>query len=126
MSSYNPGIGTGGGGGSSDASALEVHAVAGGAITGIADNVLTTITTFTASAPKTLIASVTVSGTIYAKYQLYFNTVLLETRRGGPDRTLVFGFDHPLKMVASDILDVKVEHYNVGVTADFDSTVYGG
>jgi len=126
MSSYNPGIGTGGGGGSSDAAALEVRPLAGNAVTNVVDNVLTTIVTFTASAPKTLIASVTVSGTLYAKFQLFFNTVLIETRRGGPDRTLTFTFDHPLKMVNGDILDVKVTHYNVGQTADFDSTVYGG
>lgn len=126
MSSYNPGLGTGGGGGGSDASALEVHAIAGNAITNIPDNVLSTIVTFTGIAAKILVASVTVSGTVYAKYQLFFNTVLMETRRGGPDRTLVFIFDHPLKMASGDILDVKVEHYNVGDTADFDSTVYGG
>lgn len=124
MSSYQQN--SGGSGGSSDASALEVHALAGGAVTGIADNVLTTIVTFTAASPKTLVSSVTVSGTVYAKFQLFFNTVLIETRRGGPDRTMVFSFDHPLKMVATDILDVKVEHYNTGVSADFDSTVYGG
>jgi hypothetical protein len=133
MSSYVPNITGGGSGGGNvnvvtDASAagLEVRALAGGAVTGVTDGTLTTIVTFTASAPKTLISSVTVSGTLYAKFDLFLNAVLLETRRSGPERTLTFAFTHPLKIVATDILDVKVEHYNVGQVADFESTVYGG
>lgn len=124
MSSYtSPSTGGGSGG---DASSLEVRPLAGNAIVNTPDNVLTTIVTYTAYETKTLLSSITVSGTLYAKFQLFFNTILIETRRGGPDRTLVFTFDHPLKMVDGDILDVKVTHYDVGQTADFDSTVYGG
>lgn len=110
-----------------DASAagLEVDALAGNAISGIAANALSTIVTYTAPAKK-LISHISVSGTVYAKFQLYKNTVLIETRRGGPDRTLVFEFLRPLKLLATDILDVKVTHYQTSVSAEFESTVYGG
>lgn len=110
-----------------DASAagLEVTALAGGAISGINANTPTTIVTYTAPV-KMLLSHISVSGTIYAKYQLYLNTALLETRRGGPDRTLVFEFVRPLRLQATDILDVKVIHFQTGATAEFESTVYGG
>lgn len=107
------------------AAGLEVDALAGGALTGILDGVQTTIVTYTAPAKK-LVSHVSVSGTVYAKYQLYKNATLIETRRGGPDRTLVFEFLRPLRLNASDILDVKVIHYNTGISADFESTIYGG
>jgi hypothetical protein len=107
------------------AAGLEVDALAGGAITGVNANSQTTIVTYTAPAKK-LLSHISVSGTVYAKFQLYKNTVLLETRRGGPDRTLVFEFLRPLKLAATDILDVKVTHYQTGETAEFESTVYGG
>jgi hypothetical protein len=110
-----------------DASAagLEVEALAGNAISGIAANMPSTIVTYTAPAKK-LLSHISVSGTVYAKFQLYLNTALLETRRGGPDRTLVFEFLRPLRLQATDILDVKVTHYQTGETAEFESTVYGG
>jgi len=110
-----------------DASAagLEVEALAGNAISGIAANTPSTIVTYTAPVKK-LLSHISVSGTVYAKFQLYLNTALLETRRGGPDRTLVFEFLRPLRLQATDILDVKVTHFQTGETAEFESTVYGG
>jgi hypothetical protein len=98
------------------AAGLEVDALAGGAISGVLDNVQTTIATYTAPSKK-LISHISVSGSLYAKYQLYKNTSLIETRRGGPDRSMVFEFCRPLKLLANDILDIKVTHFD---------TVYGG
>lgn len=105
------------------AAGLEVDALAGNAITGVPDNVLTTIVTHTAPT-KQLISHISVSGSVYAKFQLFKNAALLETRRGGPDRSLVFEFCKPLKLEAGDILDVKVTHY-VNTTEEFEATVYG-
>lgn len=124
MSSYIPGqiIVTNPGGGGSG---VNVTALAGNAITNVPDTMLMTIVTYTAPTPIH-ITQITCSGTVYAKFQLFLNTVLMETRRGGPERTVVFEFNNPLQLQANDILDVKVEQYNVGQTADFDSTVYGG
>lgn len=103
---------------------MQVTALAGNSITGVVNNVLSTIVTYTAPSDKK-VSQVVVSGTVYAKYQLFFNTVLMETRRGGPDRTLVFEFNNPLRMLTGDILDVKVIHFDTTNTADFESTVYG-
>lgn len=107
------------------AAGLEVDALASNAATGVPVDTLTTIVTYTAPSKK-LVSHITVSGTVYAKYQLFKNTTLIETRRGGPDRTLVFGFMRPLRLNASDILDVKVTHYSPGTGEEFESTVYGG
>lgn len=106
-------------------SGLSVTPVAGNAITNVPDNVLSTIVTYTAPADKR-IAVISTSGTLYAKFELFLNTVLIETRRGGPDRTVVFEFANPLQLSSGDILDVKVIHFDTAHTADFESTVYGG
>jgi len=108
------------------AAGLEVDALAGGAVAGVMASTPTTIVTFTASAPKTLLSLISVSGTVYAKFQLYKNAALIETRRGGPERTLTFEFSKPLRLLNGDILDVKVTHYQTGESAEFESTVYGG
>lgn len=105
-------------------SSIKVTPLAGNGITNVPDGVLSTIVTYTAPSDKSL-TSITVSGTLYAKFQLFLNTVLIETRRGGPDRTLVFEFNSPLTLNSGDILDVKVTHFNAGQTAEFESTVYG-
>lgn len=107
------------------AAGLEVSDLAGGSVAAVADNVQTTIVTYTASG-KVLISHISTSGTVYAKMQLYKNATLIETKRGGPDRTQVFEFLRPLRLNNGDILDVKVTHYNVGQTAEFEATVYGG
>lgn len=106
------------------AGGLEVDALAGGSVTGVLDNVLTTILTHTALA-KTLVSHISCTGTVYAKFQLFKNAVLIETRRGGPDRTLVFEFNKPLKLESGDILDVKATHYVVGASEEFEATLYG-
>lgn len=103
----------------------QVSPLASSGVANTPDNVLTTIVTFTAAA-ATRVTRISVSGTDYAKFQIFLNTVLVETKRSGPDRSLDFTFAHPLGMDASDILDVKVTHYAPGVLADFESTIYGG
>lgn len=111
--------------GSNPEANLVVSELAGGNITGVADGVQQTIVTYTAGLDK-LVSLISVSGTVYAKFQLYRNATLIETRRGGPDRTLTFEWSKPLLLNAGDILDVKVTHYNVGIVAEFESTIYGG
>jgi hypothetical protein len=101
-----------------------VSALAGGSVTSVTASTLTTILTYTAVAAKR-ITRIGVSGTDYAKFQLFLNTVPIETKRTGPDRTLDFVFASPLTLAVSDILDIKVTHYAPGVSADFESTIYG-
>lgn len=101
-----------------------VSALAGASVTGVTASTLTTILTYTAVAAKKL-TRIGVSGTDYAKFQLFLNTVLIETKRSGPDRSLDYSFVSPLALAIGDILDVKVTHYAPGVLADFESTIYG-
>jgi hypothetical protein len=111
--------------GSNPIANLAVTELAGGAITGVVDNSQQTIVTYTAGSNKS-ISLISVSGTVYAKFQLYRNATLIETRRGGPDRTLTFEWSKPLHLNTGDILDVKVIHYSIGTVAEFESTIYGG
>lgn len=84
----------------------------------------TTIVTYTA-ASITRLTRISVSGTVYAKFQLFLNTSLIETKRTSPERSVDFSFDLPLAMGIGDILDVKVTHYNLTLLENFDSTIYG-
>lgn len=102
-----------------------VAPLANGSVTGVAAGLLTTITTYTAPAAMK-ITRVSAGGTSYAKFQLFLNTILIETRRTGPERITDFAFESPLNMANGDILDVKVTHYSTGFASDFEATVYGG
>jgi len=87
---------------------------------------LTTILTKTADSSLTNISIVSVSGDDYAKYFLVINGSTIDTRRSGPDRNLQFDFTaNPLKTVAGDVIDIKVEHFFAGDFLDFDATIYG-
>ena len=102
-----------------------VSALVVGGVTSITPSTLTTIATFTASAAIN-ISKVSVSGTDYAKFQLFKNTVLIDTKRSGPERSIEFNYNNPLKLIATDIMDIKVTHYVIGTMADFEATIYGG
>lgn len=106
------------------AAPASVSALAYDDVAGVPASTPTTILTYTAPADRK-ITRIGVSGTDYAKFQLFLNTVLIETRRSSPERSMDFVFTSPLALAASDILDVKVTHYATGVLADFESTVYG-
>lgn len=94
-----------------------------GSVGSVPDNVLTTILTLTASTLHKIVR-ISCSGNDYAKFQLYLNTNLIETRRSGPDRTIDFTFVHPLLVNNGDILDIKVTHYFTGELLDYESTIY--
>lgn len=98
--------------------------LAGGSVTAVPDATITTICTFTATG-STKVTRISCSGTIYGSYRLFLNTVLIETKRSSPDRSIDFSFSSPLQLNLSDILDVKVTHYYTGHLEDFDATVYG-
>lgn len=106
------------------ATSVSVSPLVVGAVASVPDSTLTTIATFTAGAP-TKITRISCSGTVYAKFQLFKNTVLIETVRSGPDRTIFIQFKAPLSLNTSDILDVKTTHYVVSALESFEATIYG-
>jgi hypothetical protein len=98
-----------------------------GAVTNLAATTKTTIVTqaFVSGTFQNLVM-VSCSGQDYAKFFLTINAVDVDVRRTGPDRNLTFDFTGaPLKLVAGDVVDVKVEHFNSGDLLDFDATIYG-
>ena len=101
-----------------------ISALANGAVTSVADNILTTIVTYTPGT-NVKITKISVSGTNYAKIQLFINSSLVETLRMGPSRNIVFNWIDPLGLSASTPLDIKVTHYITTETNDFEATVYG-
>lgn len=105
--------------------AAGISPLATGVATSVPATTLTTIVTFTAVA-ATRITKISCGGMIYAKFQLFKNTVLFDTRRSGPDRGLEFVFNPGLALAPGDILDVKVTHFVAGDMDDFEATVYGG
>lgn len=101
-----------------------VTALASGSQANVGDNLLTTIVTHTA-ATDTRISRIGVSGTIYGKIQMVVNTIVIETKRMGPDRNVEFSFPSGFSLTSGQILDVKVIHQQSGNTGDFEATVYG-
>jgi hypothetical protein len=96
-----------------------------GSQTGVVDSTLTTVATFTATALIQSITNISCSGQQSAKWQLYIDTVLIDTKRTAPGLNLEFIFGNHLGMSSGSVLDVKVTHYYTGETPDFESTIYG-
>ena len=96
-------------------------------VSNVVESTKTTILTqaFVAGVFENLVI-VSVSGEDYAKFFLTLNGSDIDIRRTGPDRNLVYDFTGaPLELVSGDIVDIKVEHFNVGETPDFEATIYG-
>jgi len=98
-----------------------------GSVPNVPDTTKTTILTqaYVASTFENLVM-ISVSGTDYAKFFLTLNGSDIDIRRTGPDRNLTFDFTGaPLALSPGDIVDVKVEHFNIGSLDDYEATIYG-
>lgn len=108
---------------SNEVGLFPINNILTGSIGTVPSSTLTTILTLTASQIHK-IARIACSGEDYAKYQIFIDTVLVETRRSGPDRTIDFNFSPTLKLNNGQILDVKVTHFYTGDVVAFESTIY--
>lgn len=108
-----------------DDTSLAVTSLAVDAQTNVPDNTLTTVVTYTAAAPKR-VSQITFGGSAYAKFQLFLNTVLIDTYRTGPERIGRFVFEAPYALSIGDVVDLKVTHYVTGAAEDFEAAIYGG
>ena len=92
-------------------------------ITGVVDNVETTITSYTAS-EDTAISFVYASGNLNSKYRLFLNASPILAMRGGynVDMSLLPG----LLLSAGDVIEVKVLHCFIGETSDYNASIFGG
>jgi hypothetical protein len=107
-----------------DANLTSVSALAGGSAANVPANTLTTILTHTPGAAAKL-TRISVSGQNYGKVQIFVNSVLIETKRMGPDRNVDFNWAVPFAVAASTPIDVKVTHFVTGELNDFEATIYG-
>lgn len=96
-----------------------------GSVATVVDTTLTTIVTFTATALVQSLTRISCSGQESGKWQLFLDTVLIETKRAAPGLDASFVFPKRLEMSTGSILDVKVTHFAIGETSDFESTIYG-
>jgi hypothetical protein len=94
------------------------------AITGVANSIETTVLTYTSLGNET-ISDIIMGGTSYARFNIYLNTVLSFVVRSGPNRQANFSIQRPLQLATGDVVDVKVIHYNLGWTDDFEATLLG-
>jgi hypothetical protein len=92
--------------------------------TSVSANVETTILTHTATVNENIVR-ISMTGMEYAKFRIYIDTVLAETVRTGPDRTMALSFIHPLALNVGQVIDIKVEHFVTGQTPDFETTLWG-
>jgi hypothetical protein len=102
----------------------QVTPLAVGAQTGVGANTLTTLATLTANGARN-ISRISCTGQVYAKYQIFVNSTLKETRISGPERSIDFVFEPTLFLVPTAVLDVKVTHFVAGENPDFETTIYG-
>jgi hypothetical protein len=86
-------------------------------------NTLTTVLSYTAPA-DTKIALISCSGEDYAKFQIFIDTDLKGTKRGGPHRNVEWNFNHPLLLSQGELLEIKVTHWFNGDALDFEAGIY--
>ena len=94
------------------------------AITGVADGIETTLATHTVLGDETF-SDILFGGSDYARFNVYINTVLQFVVRTGPDRYASLSLQRPLQLAITDVIDVKVIHYNTAATAEFECTILG-
>ena len=94
-----------------------------GAVSGISQNTLTTVVTLPANGIK-YITKIYCSGEENGRWEVYIDTVLKVTART-IDRQVNFDFNLPTKILATEVVDIKVIHFGPDTTADFDATIFG-
>jgi len=91
--------------------------------TAVTPDTLTTVTTMPANGVK-WVTKILCSGEDNGKWELYIDSVRKATLRT-TDRNVAFDFNLPLKILAAEVLDVKVTYWGSGATANFQATIFG-
>jgi len=116
-----------GGNGSGGGVIVPASILATAVATNVSPSVLTTVLTLPI-AGTIHVTEISCTGEDYAKFQVFVDTTLIETKRSGPDRDAIFEYLWPLKLLNGQVLDVKVIHFysNGGsYTSNFNCTVKG-
>lgn len=104
------------GGGGAPNSILDFQAAS------VVDSVETTLVSYIA-ASTTRIDKVLVDGEDFAEFHVYINTTKKATIRTGPSSSGIFPLN--LGLSTSDVFEIKVEHFHIGETINFECTVLG-
>ena len=91
--------------------------------TNISKDTLTTVTTMPANGIK-WITKILCSGEENARWDIYIDSVRKATLRT-IDRNVAFDFNLPIKILAAEVVDVKVTHHGPDTTASFQCTIFG-
>lgn len=91
--------------------------------TDVSTDVLTTVTTMPANGIK-YITKILCSGEENGKWELHIDSARKATLRT-TDRNVAFDFNTPLKVLAAEVVDIKVTHYQPNANASFQCTIFG-
>lgn len=94
-----------------------------GSVNSIGQNTLTTVTTMPSNGIK-YITKILCSGEVNGRWEIYVNSVLKSVQRT-TDRNVAFDFNLPMKVLATEVVDIKVIHFGPEPTSDFDATIFG-
>jgi hypothetical protein len=89
----------------------------------ISQNTLTTVTTMPANGIK-YITKIVCSGEENAKWDIFIDSVRKCTKRT-INRTVDFDFNLPLKILATEVVDIKVTHHGPDSQATCEATIFG-
>ena len=96
-----------------------------GSATAVTDNTQTTVDTYTTTNAES-ITKIFVSGDANATWTVEIGgTERFEWRAADGNKTRDIDFPTPLTVAASTTIDIKVEHFFTGETADFKATIVG-
>ena len=90
--------------------------------TDVTVDTLTTVTTMPANGIK-YITKILCSGEDNAKWEIYIDSVRKATLRT-TDRNVSFDFNLPLKILAAEVVDIKVKYWGSGTDSDFQATIF--
>lgn len=91
--------------------------------TGVSTNTLTTVTTMPSNGIK-YITKILCSGEENGRWEIYIDSVRKCTQRT-TDRNVSFDFNLPLKVLAAEVVDIKVIHFGPDASGDFQATIFG-
>lgn len=93
-------------------------------VSGVTDNSITTIVTFT-SVGATTVRQPMLQGRLPCEVTLFKNTVAFAKLNATGSTGYNATFDMQLSLADGDVLDLKVEHFLVGQTGTFTGTFVG-
>lgn len=91
---------------------------------GVLPSTPTTIMTFS-DVKDRIIGAIWVSGQGYAKYSVWINAARCGTYRSSGNYSENLTMGTSLMLETGDIIDVKVEHFVIGASLDFECSLWG-